>query len=99
MSTIYYKGLCHVEVKLKNQDLLSSMCVQLQQLCLGQVVTIVLGQVVTTVTMLKRLVPMVQPMSCVLTMNETKTYLTTTCESFISLAKLSVPVYNQYCKC
>ena len=36
----------------------------------GQVVTIVLGQVVTTVTTLGRLVTMAQPTSCVLTMTE-----------------------------
>ena len=35
-----------------NKDLLLSTCFQLQKLCLGQVVTIVLGQVVTTVTTL-----------------------------------------------
>ena len=47
MSSIYYKGLYQVGVKLK--DLLSYTCLQLQNLCLGQVVTIVLGQVVTIV--------------------------------------------------
>ena len=57
-------GLCQVEVKVKKQDLLSSTCVQLQKLCLGQVVTIVHGQVVTTVTRFGRLAPMAQPASC-----------------------------------
>ena len=52
------------------QDLLLSTCVQLQNLCLEQVVTIVLGQVITTVTTLGRLVLMAQPGSCVLTMME-----------------------------
>ena len=37
---------------------------------LGQVVTIVLGQVVTTVTTLGRLVPLAQPVRCVMTMVE-----------------------------
>ena len=70
MSTIQYKGLCQAEVKLKKQDLLSSTCVQLYNLCLGQVVLIVLGQVVTTVTTLGRLAPMAQPASCALTTTE-----------------------------
>ena len=52
------------------QDLLSSMYVQLQKLCLGQVITIVLGQVVTTVTTLRLFVPMAQPASCVPTLTE-----------------------------
>ena len=52
------------------QDLLLTTCVQLQKLCLGQVVTVVLGQVVTTVTTLGRLAPMAQPASCVPTMTE-----------------------------
>ena len=51
------------------------MYVQLQRLCLGQVVTIVLGQVVTTVTTLGRLVPMIQPASRVLTMTERTTLI------------------------
>ena len=54
----------------KIQDFLSSTCVQLQKMSLGQVVTVVLGQVVTSVTTLGRLVPMTQPASCVLTMTE-----------------------------
>ena len=49
--------------------------VQLQKLCLGQVVTIVLGQVVTTVTTLGQLVPMVQPASCVLTIMTERTFI------------------------
>ena len=55
----------------KKQDLLSSTSIQLQQkMCFGQVVTIVFGQVVATVTKLGRLVPMVKLASCVLTMKE-----------------------------
>ena len=57
------------------QDFLSSTCAQLQKLCVGQVVTIVLGQVVTTVTTLGRLIPMAQPVSCVLTMTERTTFI------------------------
>ena len=56
-------------------DLLSYTYVQLQKLCLEQVVTIELGQVVTTVTTLWRLVPMVQPASCVLTKTERITFI------------------------
>ena len=63
MSTIYV-ALCQVEVKLKFSYLLSYTYVQLQTLCLRQVGTIVLGQVVTTVTTLGRFVPMAQPASC-----------------------------------
>ena len=48
-----------------------------KKLCLEQVVTVVLGQVVTTVTTLRRLVLMAQPASCVLTTIEgTNIYLT-----------------------
>ena len=39
-------------------------------MCLGQVVTTVLGQVVTTVTTLRQFAPMAQPASCVLKMTE-----------------------------
>ena len=80
------------------QDLLSSTGVELQKLCLRQVVTIVLRLVVTIVTTLGRLVPIAQPANCVLTMTEKK-HLFTTCEYFISLVKPNVLVYNQYCKC
>ena len=59
----------------KIQDLLSYTYVQVQKSCLGQVVTIVLGQVVTTVTTLRRLVQMAQPASCLLTMTERTTFI------------------------
>ena len=67
--------LCQVDVKQKKQDLLPSTYVQLQKLCLGQVVTVVLGQVVITVTTLGRLVPMAQPASCELTLIERTTLI------------------------
>ena len=86
MSTIYYKGLCQVEV----QDLFSSTCVQLQKLCLGQVVTIVLGQIDTDGSASEL---------CADNDRKNNMYITTTCERFISLVKPSVLVYNQYCKC
>ena len=41
-----------------------------KKLCLGQVVVIILRQVVTTVTQLARLAPMAQPAGCVLTVTE-----------------------------
>ena len=44
-------------------------------MCLGQVATIVMGQVVTTVTTPGRLAPMAQPASCVLTMTEITTFI------------------------
>ena len=44
----------------------------MQKLCLGQVVIIVLGQVVTTVTTFGRLAPMAQTASYALKMTETR---------------------------
>ena len=44
------------------------------KIVLGQVVTIVTGLVVTTVTTFGRLVPMAQPASCVLTVTERKIF-------------------------
>ena len=53
------------------QDLLLSTCVQLQTLCLWQIVTIVFGQVDTIVTTLGEIVPqIIYPASYVLTMIE-----------------------------
>ena len=45
------------------------------KIAFGQVVTILLGQFVTTVTTLVRLAPMAQPASCVLTMAERTTLI------------------------
>ena len=76
-------GFCQV---VKNRICYAFNC---KKICLGQVVIIVLVQVVTTVAMLGRLAAMTQPAS----------YLTTTSEPLISHVKHSVLVYNQYCKC
>ena len=64
----------------------------MQKLCLGQVVTIVLGQVVATVTKLGRLVPIVQPASCVLTMTERTTRLSM--EWYILLTQIKNVMYT-----
>ena len=64
---LLYKVQCQVEVKLKFRILLSPTCVQLQILCLGQVVAIV--------TTLGRLTPMTQPRSCVWTITEINTFI------------------------
>ena len=92
MSTLCFNGLCQVEVKLKFR-ICYRPCVQPQPLCLGQVVTIVLGQVVTTVTTLGRLE------LCSDNDWENHIYISMTCERFISLMKPRVLVYNQYGKC
>ena len=64
----------------------------------GQVITIVLGQVVTTVLTFGRLVPMAQPTTCAGNDRNNNVYLTTTCERFTLLVNPSVLAYNQYCK-
>ena len=70
MSTVEYNGLFQVDVKQKKPGFVIVHVRSTTKLCLGQVVIIVLGQVVTTVTTLGRLAPMAQPASCGLTMTE-----------------------------
>ena len=50
MSTIHYNGLCQVEVKLKKTGFVIVHARSTAKMFYGQVVTIVLGQVVTAVT-------------------------------------------------
>ena len=98
MSTIWYKGLCQVEVKLKFRICYSPRAFKCKKVygtncynCIGASYYNCIGA------------------SCYNCNNaraartnelcaDNDIYLTTTCECFISLVKPSVLVYNQYCK-
>ena len=77
MSNIHciVKGVMPSRHYIEIQYLLSSTYVQLQKKCLGQFITIVLGQVITPVATVRQLILMAQPANCVLMMAERTTFI------------------------